>query len=213
MARLLALAFLLSAALPAQAQLRAFADPTVSISAGSGFFSWTPASAHASMRDNVVYNVSVSAASSNWMIQGGAQLSDDAHLNVVDIPRTGYSPDGARDLAVTYRTLYAIGGPSMESEWVTAGAAIGPAVTWGTRLSEVLSPPCPPEVEDCVRTLELRFDSDRYLSLGLAGSLQGFVRLDGRLWIGAETMAIVNPSSTHLAQRLALRVDLLRPDR
>jgi hypothetical protein len=71
--------------------------------------------------------------------------------------------------------------------------------------------PCVDGAEVCPAILIL--ENDRYLNLGLAGSVQGFVRLDGRLWVGAETMAVVNTSSTHLATRLALRVDLLRPDR
>ena len=89
-----------------------------------------------------------------------------------------------------------------------AGAAVGPALTWGTRVRTL-----PDECYDNFCTLAGRYETERYLNPGLAGSVQGFVRLDGRVWVGGETMLVANVSSTYLATRFALRVDLLRPDR
>ena len=109
---------------------------------------------------------------------------------------------------MTYQSLYLTVGRWGASEWFMAGASVGPALTVGKQVRRM-------ECLDgavCVAGA-VEIEEVPYLNLGLAGSVQGFVRLDGRVWIGAETMAIVNPSSSHLATRLAIRVDLLRPGR
>lgn len=141
------------------------------------------------------------------MVKSGVQVSDHWGL-FDDSPSSPPSdmPVGSSS-PVTYRSLYVTVGRRAASEWFMAGASAGPAVTWGTRVQHR---ECPAG-RVCATVIEIEEAS--YLNLGLAGSVQGFVRLGGRVWLGGETMAILSPSSSHLAQRLALRVDLLRPDR
>lgn len=215
MARLLALACLLSVALPAQAQLRSFEDPALWVTTSFGAVPWTSAALSSVDRDNVVTSLGVSVASPRWMVQAGAQISGavETEFDLAGILDPISAPGNDREAPVTYRTAYAIAGPWTTSEWFMAGAAVGPALTWGTRVRD--ASPClgfeGGEGEFCEAILIL--ERERYLNLGLAGSLQGFVRLDGRVWLGGETMLVANLSSTHLATRVALRVDLLRPDR
>ena len=229
MARLLALACLTSVVLPVQAQsflTNEFSDPTVWVSTSSGMI-WVPASSY--RQDVLAHDFSASMASSRWVLHGGVQVSDQLELNLdfsgMSFGRAAPVPDPEPEVAargsvaresleygpyevLTYRTVYAMGGPFATSRWFMAGAAAGPAITWGTREREVRAP-CPPGNYCTSRSRE----RDGYINPGLAGSAQGFVRLDGRVWLGGETMAVVNLSSTHIATRLALRVDLLRPDR
>ncbi len=195
-------------ALPSFAQ-SPFPEPTVWVSASSGLFSWAPPAL--GDRDNVVHNVSVGAASGRWMAQGGLQISGSAspfskRALLFDDLFSGERGDEVDGAPVSYRSLYAVGGPRAASRWFTASVAAGPAATWGTRQRNAST--C-----EGVCSLILILENERYLNLGLASSVQGFVRLDGRLWVGGETMLVANPSSTHLATRLALRVDLLRPGR
>lgn len=96
---------------------------------------------------------------------------------------------GEREWA-TFRSVYAVAGPWTQSTWFMGGLAVGPVLTWGVDES-----------------------ADSYFRPGLVGSVQGFARLDGRVWLGGETMAVLSPSSSHLASRLAIRIDLIRPDR
>ena len=212
MMRLLGLLLLLTTSLPAQAQLRAFDDPTLWASASVGFYSWT-ADASSFNDDNITGNLSVSVASPRWMLQGGFQLVRSFELGGPIDPIPALSSGSGGD-DPSYHAIYAIGGPWTASEWFMAGIAVGPALTWGTRVREIPSPSCPPGDEFCIIDLPfLPGEREGYLSPGLAGSVQGFVRLDGRVWLGGETMLVANASSTHLAPRFAVRVDLLRPDR
>ncbi len=199
----LLLLVLLAAPLRAQSPL---ADPGVWVTLSTGRLVWAPQPAYfTESPDNLVSDLNVTAASRRWMARAGVQVSD-------------YFPEGfplpfpfgepQREGAATYRTVYALGGPLAQSKWFMGGVAAGPAVTWGSRLRPV---------DTCggasVCPAILIGERESYLDLGLAGSVQGFVRLGGRVWLGGETMAVVNPSSTHLATRVALRVDLLRPRR
>jgi hypothetical protein len=209
MPHVLGILLLLLCTLPASAQ-SLLVDPTVWVSVSTGMFTWAPTDLNVGERDNVIHDFSVSVASPRWRVQSGAQIS--GYVNPLG---GGRIPFSTREVVenegspVSYRTLYAIGGPWTTSRWFMAGAAVGPALTWGTRLRPEPSP-CH-DATYC--TLQLTSKSELYLNLGLVGSVQGFVRLDGRLWIGGETMAVVNRSSSHLATRFAVRVDLLRPDR
>lgn len=193
MVRLAGLLLILLAALPVRAQFRPFADPTLWASASFGGIMWAQG-VDLDDRDNIISNFSVTVASPRWMVQGGTQISGNFELFETD-----------RDFA-TFRSAYAVGGPWTASGWFMAGAAVGPAVTWGIRERRL---PAWCDVMLCER--DERYE--RYLNLGLAGSVQGFARLDGRVWVGGETMVVLNPSSSHLASRAVIRVDLLRPDR
>ena len=212
MIRFLGFALLLIIAFPAQAQLRAFDNPAVWLSTSFGFFPWTSSDLNVGERDNFIADISVGVASPKWMVQGGAQVSGYFDPVFAGSPLPSLSGDADR-MPITYRTAYAVAGPWTKSQWFMAGAAVGPALTWGTLVREIRSPPCPPDAELCLYTPFSEYETERYLNPGLAGSVQGFVRLDGRLWIGGETMLVANTSSTHLATRFALRVDLLRPER
>lgn len=225
---LLALLALTLAPMVARAQ-QPFADPTVWVSSSGGLILWSPAPEGTQNRSEVLTSaLGVSIASPRWMAQAGLQVSHKVGIHL-DFSRgfnfeglarpSGRLTDGLAFVAaddearpfepVTFRTVYAMGGPWVGSRWFMAGAAVGPAVTWGTR--ERYAPPVPAEEGGWVSYGA--YEDDGYLNPGLAGSLQGFVRLDGRVWVGGETMAVVNAASTHLATRLALRVDLRRPDR
>ncbi len=197
-------------AAPALAQ-SPFADPTVWVSASSGFVAWAPSAFEFGERDNVVSSFSVAAMSPRWLAQGGLQVSDYFNPVFPVDPFVSLSGSREREGPTTYRSLYAVAGPHASSRWFMGGIAAGPALTWGTRAATV--PVCPPGVETCVWAGPLLLESERYLNPGLAGSVQGFVRLDGRVWLGGETMLVANAASTHLTTRLALRVDLLRPGR
>lgn len=216
MVRLLALAFFLSAALPAQAQLRSFEDPAVWVTTSFGAVPWTSAALASTDRDNVVTSLGLSVASPRWMVQAGAQISSavETEFDLAGILDPISAPGNDREAPVTYRTVYAVAGPWTTSEWFMAGAAVGPSLTWGTRVRD--ASPCLDREnlgEGFFCTPILVLERERYLNLGLAGSVQGFVRLDGRVWLGGETMLVANLSSTHLATRIAVRVDLLRPNR
>lgn len=215
MARLLTFACLLVVCLPAQAQLRASDAPNVWATTSFGAVPWTSAALRSTDRDNVVTSLAVTVASPRWMAQAGAQISGsvETEFDLAGILDPISAPGNDREAPVTYRTVYAVAGPWTTSEWFMAGAAVGPALTWGMRVRD--ASPClgfeGGEGEFCEAILV--FERERYLNLGLAGSIQGFVRLDGRVWLGGETMLVANRSSTHLATRVALRIDLLRPDR
>ena len=211
MVRFFGFAWLLALALPAQAQLRAFDNPTVWVSTSLGFFPWTTSDLDVGERDNIITDLSVGVASSRWMVQGGAQVS--GYIEPVEIDLFPSLSGDVDRMPVTYRTAYAIAGPLAKSTWFMAGAAVGPALSWGKLVREIQPPPCPPAEELCMYVPFSRYETERYLNPGLAGSVQGFVRLDGRVWLGGETMLVANASSTHLATRFVLRVDLLRPDR
>lgn len=212
MQRFLAFALLALLALPTQAQFRGLDDSAVWVSSSAGFLPWTTSDLDAGERDNIITNLSVSAASPQWMAQAGAQISGHVNPLFDADPFPSLSGDADR-MPITYRTLYAVAGPWTQSRWFMAGAAIGPALSWGTLVRAFRPSPCPPGDELCMYVPFPRYETERYLNPGLAGSVQGFVRLDGRVWVGGETMLVANTSSTHLATRFALRVDLLRPSR
>ncbi|MDX1531119.1 MAG: hypothetical protein R3362_06300, partial [Rhodothermales bacterium] len=136
-------------------------------------------------------------ASPEWMVQGGAQVSNQ------------FNPifDWDEDERATYRSVYAAAGPWTSSPWFMAGAVAGPAVTWGTHGDR------PGTCGGGTCDGGGHYGEEPYLSLGLVGGVQGFVRLDGRVWLGGETMVVASPSNSHLASRIAVRVDLLRPGR
>lgn len=191
------------------AQAQSFlSDPTVWVSVSYGALTWAPSELEAHQRDNIAYNLSVSWVLGDWMLKSGLQVSDYWGLfGNSPSPPSSDMPAGSLN-PVTYQSLYLTVGRWGASEWFMAGASVGPALTVGKQVRRM-------ECLDgavCVAGA-VEIEEVPYLNLGLAGSVQGFVRLDGRVWIGAETMAIVNPSSSHLATRLAIRVDLLRPGR
>ena len=227
MPRLLVVVLLLvsGAAVQAQGLAGLFERPALWASA-SGGVTWAPPDVERA-RDPLATGLSLTAASGRWMVQTGVQVSHaveigidlsgafdfyavaPGELAVGPAPRAnGRTPEARPVEAVSFRTLYVLGGPWTASRWFMGGVAAGPALSWG-RGDRFVPPTCTGDI--C--TAYGGYREEGYVSPGLAASVQGFVRLDGRVWVGGETMAVANAAGPHVATRLALRVDLLRPGR
>ncbi len=226
MARIVGALLFLLIIVPARAQ-SLFSGPTVWGSASTGVITWT-ADPYSPSTDVLMNGLSVHVVSSRWMLQIGYLESDRLHLDLSGAfsglhrqaeGGTGgamilaeYGPPEVEPYAaLTFRTTYAAIGPQWQRWGLFGAVTAGPAVTWGARARyerRTCLSGCP--YSGYVQTTRVR---NSYTVLGLAGRIEGGFRLAGRVWLGGMTALIVNGNSAHASTSLALRVDLLRPDR
>jgi hypothetical protein len=208
---------------PAPAAL--FDDPTVWVAANSGVLVWTPGP-YSPSTDYFAHGFSLHAASPSWAVHAGYLESEPFRLDLSGWSLDLYSrteplatasatpvygePEVGPYETLTYRALHAVAGPQWQGRGLYGAMAAGPALSWGTRARNE-DYPC---LSDCPYLGFTRYTrpEDGYLSAGLAGRIEGGVRLIGRVWLGGETTVFLGKTGTHAATGVTFRVDLLRPD-